>query len=118
MNRTAPSKNELLDMLAKLSAGPATETAPKRSLRPQGRPKMSMSPQAVERSLRPRTPSASPEAIRALESAMRMSELEGEAEEILRNKGAKGYMGGGKVRGYKKGGCVMKGRGGSFKGTF
>jgi len=47
-----------------------------------------------------------------------MSELEGEAEEILRNKGAKGYMGGGKVRGYKKGGCVMKGRGGKFKGTF
>ena len=43
-----------------------------------------------------------------MESAMRMSELEGEAEEILRNKGAKGYMGGGKVRGYKKGGCVMK----------
>lgn len=30
----------------------------------------------------------------------------------------KGYMGGGKVRGYKKGGCVMKGRGGKFKETF
>jgi hypothetical protein len=32
-------------------------------------------------------------------------------------KAAKGMMGGGMVKGYKNGGCVMSGRGGKYKGA-
>jgi len=43
---------------------------------------------------------------------------EDDLKALLRSSGsAKGMMGGGKVKRYEGGGCVMAGRGGSFKGV-
>lgn len=43
---------------------------------------------------------------------------EDDLKALLRSSGsAKGMMGGGKVKRYEGGGCVMAGRGGTFKGT-
>lgn len=69
-----------------------TNSAPKKSVRPK------MRPQYIE------------DDAAAVERGRRAYERE------MEDMPPKNMMGGGKVKGYKGGGCVMSGRGGSYKG--
>ena len=88
-------------MMALLEAMEDGSSAPKTSLRPKMRPKMigGMSG-GSSKGIDPRD-----------------NYSEEDLKTLLRSSGsAKGMMGGGKVKGYKHGGAVMAGRGGTFKG--
>ncbi len=92
-------------MMALLEALESGGGAPERSMRPKMNPNRAKS-----------IGSSNSGSTRGIDPRDNYSEDDLKA--LLRSSGsAKGMMGGGKVKRYEGGGCVMAGRGGSFKGT-